>query len=76
MPPLFETKSVCVCVDVFPNLVPEKIQRDRQSVVFTRVFSPSWIRIKISFNFTFFKLEPFMLTCKFIQAPIRRMWCF
>ena len=79
---LFETKYVCVCVSVcvcvcmcvyvFPNLVPEKNQRDRQSVVFTCVFSPFWIQIQILFNFTFFKLEPFMLTCKFIQAPIQK----
>ena len=84
MPPFFETKCVCVCVCVcecvgvcmcvyvFPNLGPEKNQRDRQSVVFTCVFSPFWIRIQILFNFTFFKLEPFMLTCKFIQAPIQK----
>lgn len=80
-PPFFETESVCVCVYVFPNLVPEKKknQRDGKSVVFTCVFSPSWIRIQISFNFTFFMLEPFMLTCKFIQVPKQKnvgMWCF
>lgn len=41
---------------------------DWKSVAFRYVFSPSWIWIQISFHFTFFKLEPFMLTCKFMQA--------